>query len=73
MDVMMPVMDGLEAVERVRAAEASSGRRTPIYMLTANVFEDDVARYMRAGADGVLGKPIEVAVLYDLLQAVAEG
>jgi signal transduction histidine kinase/ActR/RegA family two-component response regulator len=71
MDVMMPVMDGLEALERLRAVEVKAGRRTPVYMLTANVFEDDVARYMRAGADGVLGKPIEVAELHALLQAAA--
>jgi CheY-like chemotaxis protein len=39
----------------------------PIYMVTANVFADDVARYMAAGADGVIGKPIDVTKLYAAL------
>ncbi|MDY6925255.1 MAG: response regulator [Pseudomonadota bacterium] len=71
MDVMMPVMDGVAAVTAIRAEEAASGRsRLPIHMLTANVFDDDVVRYMAAGADGVLRKPIEVAALQAVLAAV---
>ncbi len=72
MDAMMPVMDGVEAVRLIRAEEAAEGRpRTPIHMLTANVFEDDVARYRAAGADGVLGKPIQIGVLQALLEQTA--
>ena len=68
MDVMMPVMDGVEALTAIRADEAATGRsRTPIHMLTANVFDEDVARYMAAGADGVLRKPIETAALQAVL------
>lgn len=71
MDVMMPVMDGVAALTAIRAEEAASGRpRLPIHMLTANVFDDDVARYMAAGADGVLRKPIEIAALQAILTAV---
>jgi CheY-like chemotaxis protein len=69
---MMPVMDGVEAVRLIRAEEAAEGRpRTPMHMLTANVFEDDVARYRAAGADGVLGKPILIGVLQALLEQTA--
>lgn len=73
MDVMMPVMDGVEALIAIRAEQAASGRpRTPIHMLTANVFDEDVARYRAAGADGVLKKPIEIAALQSvILGAVA--
>ncbi|MFN6982157.1 MAG: response regulator [Brevundimonas sp.] len=72
MDVMMPVMDGVEALTAIRAEEAAAGRRrTPIQMLTANVFDEDVARYMAAGADGVLRKPIEIAALQAVLTAAA--
>ncbi|NBB66024.1 response regulator [Pseudomonas sp. ODNR1LW] len=68
MDVMMPVMDGVEAVTAIRAQEAAAGRpRTPIHMLTANVFDEDVARYRAAGADGVLRKPIEPPALQAVL------
>ena len=73
MDVMMPVMDGVEALIAIRAEQAASGRsRTLIHMLTANVFDEDVARYRTAGADGVLKKPIEIAALQSvILGAVA--
>jgi len=67
MDAMMPVMNGVEALTVIRAEEAASGRpRTAVHMLTANVFDEDVARYLEAGADGVLRKPSEL----DALQAV---
>jgi two-component system, sensor histidine kinase len=70
MDVMMPVMDGVEALLAIRADEAVAGRpRTPIHMLTANVFDEDVARYMAAGADGVLRKPIEPPALQAVIAA----
>lgn len=73
MDVMMPVMDGVEALTAIRAEEAAAGRpRTPIQMLTANVFDEDVARYMTAGADGVLRKPIEIAALQAVLTAAPQ-
>lgn len=69
MDVMMPVMDGIAALTAIRANEAATGRsRTLVHMLTANVFEEDVARYMQAGADGVLRKPIEIADLQRVIQ-----
>lgn len=73
MDAMMPVMDGVEALAFIRAEETAAARpRTPVHMLTANVFEEDVARYLAAGADGVLRKPIEIAALRDVvLQAAA--
>ena len=72
MDVMMPVMDGVEALTAIRAEEVESGRpRLPVQMLTANVFDEDVARYMDAGADGVLRKPIELPALHAALAAAA--
>lgn len=74
MDVMMPVMDGVQALTAIRAEEAETGRpRLPIHMLTANVFDEDVARYRAAGADGVLRKPIEIEALHGALAAVAAG
>ncbi|EJL38403.1 signal transduction histidine kinase [Caulobacter sp. AP07] len=71
MDVNMPVLNGLAALAEIRRAEPA-GTRIPVWMLTANVFDDDVARYRRAGADGVLRKPIDTVALFSLLAAVAE-
>lgn len=66
MDANMPVMDGLDALRAIRAA-GGPGAATPIWMLTANVFEEDVARYRNAGADGVVRKPIDLAELFAAL------
>ena len=66
MDANMPVMDGLDALRAIRAAGGPAAA-TPIWMLTANVFEDDVARYRNAGADGVVRKPIDLAELFAAL------
>jgi signal transduction histidine kinase/CheY-like chemotaxis protein len=65
MDMQMPVMDGLEAVARIRAVEAApGGRRTPIIMLTANAGPDHIKAGKAAGADGHLSKPITPAALF---------
>jgi signal transduction histidine kinase/ActR/RegA family two-component response regulator len=71
MDVNMPVLSGLAAVAEIRRTEPD-GVRIPIWMLTANVFDDDISRYLDGGADGVLRKPIDVAVLFTLLAEIAE-
>lgn len=72
MDVMMPVLDGVGALTAIRAAEIARGAApTPVHMLTANVFDEDVARYMAAGAHGVLKKPIEIPALHAVLDAAA--
>jgi len=69
MDANMPVMDGAEAVRRIRGAEAG-GPRLPIWMLTANVSAEDIDRYLDAGADGVLRKPVDAAALFGLVAEV---
>jgi CheY-like chemotaxis protein len=72
MDVNMPVLDGVAALAQIRQLETATLRpRTPVWMLTANVFDDDVARYRADGADGVLRKPIDTVALFALLAEVA--
>jgi signal transduction histidine kinase len=70
MDVNMPVMDGVSALNCIRAL-AGPAARTPVHMVTANVFEEDVQRYLAAGADGVLKKPIDVRELFALVTRVS--
>ena len=67
MDLVMPVMDGYEAMRRLRAME--EGRRTPIIAVTASAFEEDRQRVLDAGADEYLRKPIRQRDLLERLQA----
>jgi CheY-like chemotaxis protein len=63
MDVMMPTMDGLEALAAIRAQEQSNGGHLPIIMATAHTEPGDAAKFKRAGADGYVAKPIEIEQL----------
>ena len=65
LDANMPVMDGTEAIRRIRSGNLAGG--ASVYMLTANAFDDDVRKYMDAGADGVLTKPIQLPQLFAVL------
>lgn len=56
MDISMPVLDGLEASERIRK-ESGPSQTAPIFALSANVLPEIQARIEAAGMDGFLGKP----------------
>ncbi len=57
MDVMMPVMDGLETTRRIRALEDRELAAIPIVAMTANAFESDVKDVIDAGMNGHIPKP----------------
>ena len=63
MDMQMPVMGGLEATQMLRHA-AYDG---PIIALTANVMKTDVDRYIKAGCNEALAKPIDKSALEQVL------
>ena len=67
MDVRMPVMDGLAATEAIRALDRPDSRTIPIIAMTANAFDEDVQRSLRAGMDAHLSKPVEPERLYETL------
>jgi two-component system response regulator MprA len=66
LDVSMPVLDGLEACRRLRAA----GDRTPVLMLTARDSVDDRVAGLDAGADDYLVKPFALRELQARLRAL---
>jgi CheY-like chemotaxis protein len=71
MDVMMPVMDGLTALRQLRAQEAQDpGQcRTPVLMVTAHAMTGDKERFMAAGADGYVSKPMSQTGLKKEIEA----
>ena len=63
MDMVMPVMDGIEATRKIKASELRAVRSTPVLGLTANVSTTDLERFKAAGLGGLLLKPFDVAQL----------
>ncbi len=58
MDCSMPDMDGYQVTAAIRFMEQSSGRRTPIVAMTANVQTTDIEKCLAAGMDDHLPKPL---------------
>jgi len=74
MDVSMPVLDGIEATRRIRAGEAGSEHtEVPIVMMTAYVDAEEHERFIAAGADAVLTKPVDRIVLTRLVEEYSTG
>ncbi len=73
MDVEMPKLDGIEAIERIRRSEANADRTVPIVVLTAHDTPDNRRRSVDAGADGYLTKPFEADALLTMLQSHIPG
>ena len=60
MDHMMPVMDGVEATERIRQTDDEYHRTVPIIALTANALMDAREKFAKAGMNDFVAKPIEM-------------
>jgi CheY-like chemotaxis protein len=67
MDVQLPGIDGLEALSRLRQDERTAS--IPVLALTAQAMAGDRERFLEAGFDGYLSKPVDVA---ELIEAVRE-
>ena len=72
MDMRMPVLNGLEATEAIRGMGREDSADIPIIALTANAFDDDVQRSMKAGLDAHLSKPVDADELFATLEALIE-
>lgn len=72
MDLRMPVMDGLAAIQAIRRAEAPGLPRAPIIVISANTSPDDREASARAGADRHIGKPLKAEELFAAISEVLE-
>lgn len=68
MDIRMPVMDGLKATEEIRKLNRADAKTVPIIAMTANAFDEDVQRSLKAGMNAHLTKPADPEQLYAALQ-----
>lgn len=68
MDIQMPLMNGYETAEAIRALKREDAKAVPIIALTANAFASDVAKARSAGMNDHLSKPVEMEHLLEVLQ-----
>jgi two-component system, cell cycle response regulator DivK len=66
MDVQLPGIDGVEALERLRQNERTAS--IPVLALTAQAMSGDRERFLEAGFDGYLAKPVDVGALIEAVR-----
>ena len=70
MDIMMPVMNGLEAARCIRESEKEDAQSIPIIAISANAFNDDIAQSLAAGMNMHLAKPLEFQKVIEAIAAL---
>ncbi len=63
-DMMMPDMDGYEAIPEIKKIEKH--KSTPVIAVTAQAMQGDKEKCLKAGADGYISKPINVDLMLEL-------
>ena len=72
MDVQMPELDGMAATRKIREMEEKKGGRVPIIALTAHAMKGDKERFLDAGMDDYISKPLSVQILYRIISSYAK-
>ena len=67
MDIMMPVMNGLEAAHAIRTTDHPDHKKIPIIAISANAFDEDIHRSLASGMNAYLSKPVEIDKLRETL------
>ena len=71
-DIMMPVVNGLEVVERLRQSDDDAHRRLPVILLSAKAQASEVQKGLDVGADDYITKPFDPLELIERVQALLE-
>ena len=71
MDMQLPDIDGTEALQRLRSDERTAG--IPVLALTAQAMQGDRERFLAAGFDGYLSKPVDVDELIAAVRRYCDG
>ena len=71
MDVMMPVMNGLDAAHAIRMLARPDAQTVAIVAVSANAFAEDVQRSLASGMNAHISKPVEASKLAEVLARVA--
>lgn len=69
-DLMMPIMDGVELIQRLRADPTTA--RVPVLAITADASEQAESRAREAGAADFVTKPIDLPTLLERLRAIQD-
>ena len=70
MDIQMPKMDGYTATREIRTLNNHKCANIPIIAMTANAFEEDRKKAIKAGMNGHIAKPIQIDKLLSMLAEV---
>ena len=63
MDIMMPVMDGLQATRKIRTLKRPDAQAIPVFAMTANAFQEDIQKSREAGITAHFSKPLDYEML----------
>jgi len=72
MDVQMPEMDGVEVTSEIRRREMGTDHHQVIFAMTAHAMKGDEERFIRAGMDGYLAKPVQASDLSVALERLQD-
>lgn len=67
LDLMMPVMTGIDAAKAIRNSDRSDAKTVPIAAMTANNLYEDIAKCEKVGMNGLLAKPLKADCLTELI------
>ena len=68
MDVMMPVLDGIEATKQIRSQDHPDASTIPIIAMTANAFREDEQKCLAAGMNAHLAKPLQMKKVIETIE-----